>query len=268
MFEGKALRDKLKAGQVCLGMFTLSNDPGISELLSGSGFDFLIIDAEHGALSIESIQTNLMAVKGSDTVAMVRVPSHDHVFIKRVLDAGVGGILIPQVRSAEEVRKGVSACLYPPDGNRGVGPRRPSNYYRDVAEVTRTANRHIVIWAQIEHVDAIADIEQIVRVPRLDGVIPGPSDLAASMGLPGEPGHPAVWDAIQRMKQAAQKAGIAAGMAGGVDAEANSDWLAHGFQFMTLGNLNSLLIAASEGLVEHVRKGSKNESEHGEESSQ
>lgn len=159
MFEGKELRDKLKKGHVCLGMFTLSIDPGISELLSGSGFDFLIIDAEHGAFSLESIQTHLMAVQGSDTVAIVRVSSHDHVFIKRVLDAGAGGILIPQVRSAEEAREGVSACLYPPDGNRGLGPRRPSNYYRDVAECYRTANQHIVIWVQIEHVDAIADDE-------------------------------------------------------------------------------------------------------------
>ncbi len=255
MFEGKALRDKLKGGRLCLGMFTLSSDPGISELLSGSGFDFLIIDAEHGALSIESIQTSLMAVKGSDTVPMVRVPSHDHVFIKRVLDAGAGGVLIPQVRSAEEVRQGVSACLYPPEGDRGVGPRRPSNYYRDVAECTRTANRHIVIWVQIEHVDAIADIEQIVRVPRLDGVIPGPVDLAASMGLPGKPGHPEVGDAIQRMQRAAQEAGVPAGMAGGVDAETNREWLARGFQFMTLGNLNSLLTTASQGLLEQARKG-------------
>ena len=254
MFEGKPLRDKLKEERLCLGMFTLSSDPGISELLSGSGFDFLIIDAEHGALSIESIQMNIMACKGSDTVPMVRVPSHDPVFIKRVLDSGAGGILIPQVRSADDVEGAVSACLYPPDGDRGVGPRRPSNYYRDVAECTRTANQHIVIWAQIEHIDAISDIDRIVRVPRLDGVMPGPADLAASMGLPGKPGHPAVSGAIQQMQQAAQSAGIAAGMAGGVDSEVNRQWLARGFQFMTLGNLNSLLTDASQRLVEHARK--------------
>ena len=254
MFEGKSLRDKLTADYLSLGMFNLSSDPSIAELLSGAGFDFVIIDAEHGALSIETIQTLLMAFKGSETVPMVRVPSHDHVFIKRVLDAGAGGIVIPQVRSVEEVRLGVSACLYPPDGTRGVGPRRPSNFYREVSECAKTANQHIVIWAQIEHIAAIREIDQIVRVPRLDGVLPGPHDLAASMNLVGEPGHPELIDAIERMRQAAAGAGIAAGMAGGIDSETNIASLKHGFQFLTLGNLYSLLNAATQEMVEQVRR--------------
>ena len=254
MYEGKLLRDKLISGHVCLGIFNSSSDPCIAELLCGSGLDFMIIDAEHGALIIETVQANIMAAKGSDTVPLVRVPSQDDVFIKRVLDAGAGGILVPQVRSVEEVQRAVSACLYPPEGVRGVGPRRAFNYYRDLAKCISTANECVVVLAQIENADAISAIEQICKVSRLDGVIPGPSDLSTSMGFPGQPQHPEVLAAIERMKIAAKNAGIAPGMAGSVNAETSIDWLAKGYQFVTVGNNISLIANACDALVDCVRK--------------
>ena len=255
MREGQPLRDKLKSGATCLGTFTTSNDPCLTELLCGSGFDFLVIDAEHGALNIESVQAGIMATMASDTVPIVRVPNSDEAFIKSVLDAGAGGVLVPQVRGVDEARRAVAACLYPPDGFRGFGPRRPANYERNYAEVSATANEHIVVWVQIENMNAVREIDDIVRIPHLAGVLIGPNDLAASLELIFQKDHPSVLEAIETVKVAAQSAGLPVGMAGLSDPESAINWIQAGFQFATLGNLNGLLMRASRDFVNSVRAG-------------
>lgn len=255
MHEGKLLQDKLKSGAICLGTFNTSSDPCITELLSGAGFDFIIIDAEHGALNIESVQANIMATLGSSTVPLVRVPNNNEAYIKSILDAGAGGILVPQVRNAEDVKQAVSACLYPPLGIRGFGPRRPANYERNYAEVSESANDHIVVWVQIENMGAVKEIEEIVRTPHLTGVIIGPNDLAASLGLIFQKEHPTVLEAIQKVKRAAHEAGMPVGMAGTKDPEGAIGWIKDGFQFATLNNTNGLLMRASEDFLARVKEG-------------
>jgi len=255
MREGQPLRGKLQSGAPCLGTFTTSPDPCMTELLCGSGYDFVVIDAEHGALDIESIQANIMATAASDAVAIIRVPGNDETFIKRVLDAGAGGVLVPQVRSAEDARKAVAACLYPPEGIRGFGPKRPANYERNYAEVAETANQHIVAWVQIENMGAVDEIEEIVRIPHLAGVLIGPNDLAAALGLIFQKQHPRVLAAIDKVKAAARQAGLPLGMAGLSDPESAVHWLQSGFQFATLGNINGMLMRASRNFVASVREG-------------
>ncbi len=254
MYEGRTLRARLQAGEICLGTWTSTTDPCIVELLCGSGFDFIMIDAEHGPLDIESIQQNLMATKGTSVTPIVRVAWNDPVLIKRTLDAGAGGILVPLVRSAEDARQAVAACLYPPAGIRGFGPRRPSNYERDAAEYIATANDNIVIWAQIEHVDAIANIEEIVRAPRLDGIIIGSNDLSGSMGLLGQSRHPQVLAAIESTIAAARGAKLPLGIAGPLDPEQAGEWLRKGMQFITLGSEAGMLVQASQAAVMGVRR--------------
>ena len=255
MYEGKLLRDKLTEGTNCLGIFNTSSDPCITELLAGAGYDFIIIDAEHGALNIESVQANIMATMNSDCVPLVRVPDRGASYIKAVLDAGAGGVVVPQVRGAEDVEAAVSACLYPPAGTRGFGPRRPANYERNYAEVAETANDHIVIWAQIEDMGAVDEIEAIVSIPNLTGVIIGPNDLAASLGLIFQKEHPTVLEAIEKVRRAAHDAALPAGMAGTSDPEGALAWLKEGFQFATLSNTNGLLMRASRDFLSRVREG-------------
>ncbi len=198
-------------------------------------------------MDIESVQRNCMATKGSDVAPMVRVPWNDPVMIKRVLDAGAAGILAPMVRSAEDVVRAVEACLYPPAGIRGFGPRRPANYERNFAEYIANANDHIVIWVQIEHIDAVNAIDEIVSVPRLDGVFVGSNDLSGSMGLLGQPRHPQVLAAIDRVIAAARGAGVPMGIAGpAAPVDANA-WLEKGVQFMTLGGDQGLAGASQPG---------------------
>ena len=253
MLEGQPLRDKLRTGAKCLGIFSASTDPCITELLCGSGYDFLILDAEHGSMTIESLQAGIMATKGTDVVPLIRVPDYNEAFIKQVLDAGAGGVVVPQVHSAEEARQAVAACLYPPAGKRGFGPRRPSNYERDYQGVVDTANENIVCLIQIESTGALADIEQIVAIPGLTGVIIGPNDLAASLGVIFQKEHPTVIAAIDRILNAAQQAQLPAGMAGLSNVEQATRWLQGGFQFATLGNTYGVLMRASQDFVAQVR---------------
>ena len=254
MFEGKSLRQKLHSGAICLGIWVSFTDPCVTELLSGSGYDFLMIDSEHSAMDIESVQRNCMATKGSDVAPMVRVPWNDQVMIKRVLDAGAAGILTPMVRSPEDATRAVEACLYPPAGIRGFGPRRPANYERHFAEYITNANDNIVIWVQIEHIDAVNCIEKIVGVPRLDGVFVGSNDLSGSMGLLGQPRHPRVLEAIDKVIAAARGAGLPMGIAGPPTPADAYAWLEKGVQFITLGGDQGLLVQASQASVDGVRK--------------
>lgn len=254
MFEGKKLREKLHAGEVCLGTWLNFTDPCVAEILSGSGFDFLIIDSEHSAQDIESVQGSIMATKGSGVAPMVRVAWNDPVLIKRVLDAGAAGVLVPQVCTAEEATQAIQACLYPPQGIRGFGPRRPANYEREFSEYINTANDNLVIWAQIEHIDAVKNIEEIVRVPRLDGVMMGPCDLSGSLGKLGQTQHPQVLEAIERTLAAAKANSVPAGMPCPSQPEAAFQWVQKGMQFITLGGDQSYLTRASHAAVSGVKK--------------
>src|SRR6185369_13551249 len=155
MENAKKMREKIARGQVCYGSYISCTDPVVTEALSSFN-DFFWIDAEHNALSLETIQLHLMATRGSDAAAIVRVPWNDPVLIKPVLDIGADGIIVPFVRTADDVRRAVAACRYPPDGIRGFGPRRASGYGRlGGPEYCRLANESLIVVVQIEHIDAV-----------------------------------------------------------------------------------------------------------------
>ena len=254
MYEGQHLKEKLKAGEICLGTWNFLSDPTVAELLSGSGFDFFIIDAEHCALDLQTIQLNIMAAKGAPITSIVRVAWNDPVLIKRVLDAGAGGVLIPLIRNDEDVRNAVAACLYPPAGIRGHGPRRPSNYWRLCTEYVATANEDIVIWAQIEHVDAVANIERIVAVPGLSGLVIGRCDLSGSMGILGQVDHPDVLAAIDRVLAVTRAAGVPTGIVLSADPAVALQWIEKGMQFVTLDCDDGYLVSGTQAAVNGVKK--------------
>lgn len=254
MFEGRVLRQKLHAGQTCLGTWVNFTDPCIYELLAGTGFDFLLMDAEHGAMDTMEVQANLMAVKGTSTPTVVRVAWNEPWMIKRVLDAGAAGVLVPLVRTADDVRRAVEASLYPPAGIRGWGPRRPSDYERSGAAYAANANDHMVVWVQIEHIDAVNNIEEILQTPHLDGVFIGSNDLSGSLGLLGQPRHPQVLAAIDRVIAAAHKANVPMGLAGPAKPEDACAWLQKGIQFITLGSAEAYLVQTSQAVLSGVRQ--------------
>src|SRR5437667_9567128 len=186
MENARKFMEKIRRGQVCLGTGISFTDPTVTEALS-TILDFVWIDMEHQPLTIETVQAHIMATKGTDTAPLVRVAWNDPVLIKPVLDMGAAGVIVPLVRTAEDVHRAVAACKYPPDGVRGYGPRRPSNYGRTGGpDYIRAANAAILPIVQIEHVDAVNHIEEILAVPGLATVVIGPNDLAGSLGHMGE----------------------------------------------------------------------------------
>jgi 2-keto-3-deoxy-L-rhamnonate aldolase RhmA len=252
--QATRFREKLAKGQLCLGTVITFTDPTVTEALSQL-LDFVWIDMEHNALSLETVQGHIMATRGSETVPLVRVAWNDPVLIKPVLDIGAAGVIVPLVRTAHEARSAVAACLYPPEGIRGYGPRRPTNYGQlGGPEFCRAANASMLPMVQIEHIEAVKDIDEIVAVPGLASIVLGPQDLAGSMGLAGQPRHPEVLGAIDKVIAAARRAGIPIGIGSGDDAEILKDWLTRGIQWVTLGADCTLMLRAASELAARLHE--------------
>jgi len=252
MENARKFRNKIRNGQVCLGVGITFTDSTATESLC-STVDFVWIDMEHTGLSLESVQGHIMATKGSDAASLVRVRWNDPVLIKPVLDIGAAGVIIPMVRTADEARRAVAACLYPPDGIRGFGPRRPSDYGRNFGpEFCKAANETIIIIAQIEHIDAVRNIDEILAVPGLTGIVFGPYDLSGSMGHMAEPGHPEVVQAMETVVAKARNTGLLIGTGAG-DAQGAKEWLDKGVQWLILGVDYTFLVKAASDVIKQVR---------------
>jgi 2-keto-3-deoxy-L-rhamnonate aldolase RhmA len=246
-------RKKIRSGQVCFGTGITFTDPTVTEALTSS-LDFVWIDMEHNGLSLETVQAHIMATKGSDTAPLVRVRWNDPVLIKPVLDIGAAGVIVPMVRTAEEAARAVAACLYPPQGIRGFGPRRPSNYGRNFgSEFCKAANETIIVIAQIEHIDAVNNIDEILKVPGLTGIVMGPYDLSGTMGHMGEPNHPEVLQAIDTVIAKARKTSLFVGT-GVADPQTGKEWVGKGVNWLTLSNDFMLLVKIVSESVAQARK--------------
>lgn len=253
MENANKFRDKIRRGQVCLGSFVTGTDPTVTEALC-SVFDFVWIDTEHNALSLEAVQGHLMATKGSDTASLVRVPWNDPVLIKPVLDIGADGVIVPLVRTADDVRRAVAACLYPPDGIRGFGPRRASSYGRQRGpEFCRLANQSIFIVVQIEHIDAVHNLDEILTVPGLTSIVVGPNDLAGSMGFMGQPTHPDVISVIETIVAKTRKTNVYASVSVGGGPDEFVAWARRGVQWLPIGGDVSFMLSAADQVSGQVR---------------
>src|SRR5208337_3850500 len=193
-------REKLKSGRLCLGPGVSVTDPSVTEALCES-VDFLWIDLEHSPIGLESLQSLLIAARAGGAPALVRVPSHDVAWTKRVLDIGAEGVILPQAKSVEEVEAFVAACRYPPQGRRGFGPRRATNYGRQgLADYLAQANENIFVAVQIETKEALQALDAIVKIKGIDSLVMGPADLAGALvGQPGQVAHPKVLEAISEV---------------------------------------------------------------------
>jgi 2-dehydro-3-deoxyglucarate aldolase/4-hydroxy-2-oxoheptanedioate aldolase len=176
--------------------------------MSRAGFDWLVIDMEHGPGDVLTLVSQLQAMNGSGVVPMVRTPWNDFVIIKRILDAGAYGLLIPYVNTKEEAEAAVRACMYPPDGIRGVaGSPRAPGFGQDSLDYIRAANDEILIMTAVETPQAVANLDEILTVERLDGIFIGPMDLSTNMGHLGNAQHPAVQAAIATIERKVLGAG-------------------------------------------------------------
>ena len=246
-------RSKMDEGRLCLGCGITLSDPSIVEALAPA-VDFFWIDLEHTHLSYETLLAHLIAARAGGVPALVRVRGSDIPHIKPVLDIGASGIIVPQVRSVDEVWQVVAACRYAPRGNRGFGPRRAADYGRLAGkEWMERANRELFVAVQIENEAALAVVEDIARIDGLDSLALGPYDLSVSLGHAGDLSHPDVRDAIQRIIEAAKANGkyIGTGMAAYAgDAVAASGW---GVQWIQCGDDYGYMVAHVNELFENIR---------------
>lgn len=198
------IKQRLRDGGIVYSAWLTFGSPAIAELIAGSGFDVLLVDMEHTSLGLETLEAVIAAVGRWDPVTIVRVPGHDPVLIKRVLDIGIDGIMAPQVMSADQARSIVAAVKYPPLGRRGYGPRRASDFFRNPTYFDQ-ANAQTFVVVQIEHIDTIEVASEIAAVPGIDVLCLGPADLAVSCGLLHDQAHPTVQGALDRVFAAARE---------------------------------------------------------------
>ena len=253
MDNANRFREKIGGGEVCLGTGVSFADATVSEAL-GQVLDFVWIDTEHAAMTLETVQSHVIATRAGGATALVRVPWNDPVLIKPVLDLGADGVIVPLIRTAEDAQLAVSACRYPPEGIRGFGPRRPSNYGQlGGPDFCRQANEAVITIVQIEHEDAVSNLDGILGVPGLTGVVVGCNDLAGSMGVTGQPRHPTVLSAIDTVIEKSLQAGVLVGIAIGTDVEHLREWMDKGMQWLAMGTDFMFMLESARELCGQLR---------------
>jgi len=229
----KGFRQRLKNGERLLGTMVTLPTASTAEILADAGFDWLFVDCEHGSLSTADVMGILQTV-GHRIACIVRVPVRDEGEIKRILDVGAQGIIVPQVNTAEEAAEVVRFCRYPPIGGRGVGLGRAQGYGFQFPEYVASANDDVVVIVQAEHKLAVDNIQSIVQVPGIDCVLLGPYDLAASYGKMGLISDPEVLAGIDRITSTCRTAGLPLGYFG-VNGEALAPYAAQGYSLLISG---------------------------------
>lgn len=241
----------IKAGRLQKGAHAFLTDPAISEAFGYFGYDFVWIDAEHGHFDKEKILAHITSANCAGAAAFVRAAAGTPEIVKPILEMGPEGIIIPLVESPEQARSVMSACLYPPEGKRGFGPRRAQGYgLTPVETYLDEAAASTLVFLQIEHVDAVYRISEICAVPGIGGIILGPFDLSGSVGLLGQVNHPTVMQLCRQVIAACKDAAVPCGISVGPgDREYIRHWVETGIDFIACGDDLSFLRQGSQEIL-------------------
>jgi 4-hydroxy-2-oxoheptanedioate aldolase len=245
-----SFRERLAStDRALVGMWACSGSALVTEVAAGSGLDWLLIDMEHSANTLETVLLQLQVVAAYPITPVVRVPSNDTVAIKQVLDLGAQNLIVPMVSSSDEARAAVAATRYPPEGVRGVGSAlaRSARWNR-VDRYLQESAQHTSLTVQIETAAGVDAAAEIAAVDGIDAVFVGPSDLSASMGLLGQQTHPDVVAAVEQVFAAVKAAGKPVGV-NAFDPAAAEAYVAAGADFVAVGADVALLARASEALA-------------------
>lgn len=248
------IKKKWANGEVCLGTSVCFSDAAITELFGEAGFDFVWIDCEHGALTLEHAANHVRAARGAGIAPFLRVPSGDPVVAKPWLELHPAAIIVPRINSAADAEQAVSSCRYPPRGIRGIGTTRGTRFTgMDMADYLGRVDDELMVIIQIEHIDAVNDIDNVLDVPGIDAVVVGPADLSGTMGLTGQSTHPDVAAAIDKIFEAAVGKGIPMGQSCFHSVEATKHWLSKGASWLSLDADFAMLFKSSRTMIEEVR---------------
>lgn len=199
-----SLKNRMKKRDLTIGSWITIGSTVVAEIMSQSGFDWLTIDMEHSAITLDIAQDLIRVVELSNVTPLVRVGHNQSNLIKRVMDAGSKGVIVPMVNTRADAEKAVGAVKYPPSGFRGVGLARAQKYGSDFEGYKDWNEDGSIVIVQIEHIKAVENIEDILTVPGVDGFIVGPYDLSGSLGLPGQFDHQEVIAALSEIERTAK----------------------------------------------------------------
>lgn len=206
------LKTRLRQQDATIGSWITLGNPAIAEIMARAGFDWLTIDLEHSVIDLFEAESLIRTIDLCDCSPLVRLSENDSVQIKRVMDAGAHGIIVPMVNNAEDAVRAVEAVYYPTKGKRGVGLARAQEYGSRFQDYKNWLEENAVVIVQIEHINAAINIEEIIQTPGVDGFILGPYDLSASMGKPGKFEDKDVQAAMSEVLEKAKVLGKPAGI--------------------------------------------------------
>jgi len=247
---GLSFRQKIKQNKLCIGTFLTLPCPEIAEICAEAGMDWVLVDLEHTTLDVKDVQSILQVINRK-CACIVRVPSKEETTIKRVLDTGVDGIMVPHVNTAEETMSIVQACLYPPEGKRSVGIARAQKYGLGFKDYLDKSNEEILIIPQVEHIQGVDGIDEIAHVPGISAVFIGPYDLSGSMGMLGEVKSPQVQGNINKVFRSCSKAGIPVGIFC-ADVGSAFPYVEQGFILIALGLDSRFLIDSVRRVIDQL----------------
>jgi 2-dehydro-3-deoxyglucarate aldolase/4-hydroxy-2-oxoheptanedioate aldolase len=248
-----SFRERVRAGEPLLGTFLQLGSSVAAEIAAQAGFDWLLVDLEHGSATEATLLADLQAIATTGASALVRVESTERIRIGRALDAGAQGIMVPRIGSAEQAQQVVRALRYPPEGVRGVAlGTRSASFGRATLNQLSALNQQIVGILQIESRESVEAVEAIAAIDGVDVLFIGPSDLSVALGVPGQLEHPRFGESLERIVAAARRHGKAVGTllrnAGEVEAT-----LRQGITFIGISSEASQLAAALRGLAREAR---------------
>ncbi len=236
MYRKNTSKAKIKAGEACYGMLHELAHPQVAEMIGLAGYDFIVIDGEHGPGGMREHLQCLQAVAATPASAILRVSSNDEVALKRALDLGAEGVLIPDIRTVSQAREAVAACFYPPRGKRGfsAATARASDYGLNVPQYIADDAAELLVCLMIESVEGVKNVAEIAAVDGVDVIQLGPFDLTYDMGIPGQFEHPDFIQALANIESATLAAGK---MLGGMPLPGLpiASVLQRGYRFITIG---------------------------------
>lgn len=252
------LKARLKRREVTVGSWITLGNSAIAEIMAKAGFDWLVVDMEHSAITLHEAQQLIRVIELCGVTPLVRVGENNPNLIKRVMDAGAYGVIVPMVNSKDDAVKAVNAVKYPPLGNRGVGLARAQGYGFEFEKYKESVNKESIVIVQIEHIDAVCNIKQILGVKGVDAFIIGPYDLSASLGRIGKLNHPKVIKAIKRIKRISDEMRIPAGFHSvSPDIEDVSKKIKEGYKFLAFSFDAMLLGHACRSSLSRIKRASR-----------
>ncbi len=248
------LKQKLRQGQPVFGGLLRTPEPTMVEVLGYAGYDYVVLDAEHGAHSFEALDSLILTAYASDITPIVRVNENSPGLIMRVLDIGAQGVLVPHIKGPEDARRAVAAAMYPPDGARGIGPNRGSQFGAIPSqEYFKSINDAVAVLLMMEEAEAVENIEAITEVKGITALSIGLSDLSGSLGVPGQADHPSVQAAVAKLMAAAARKGIPVSLSVR-SVEEVREALHKGARMASIGTLETVLYQALKGWLAQVKK--------------